>query len=222
MKTLITTLSAAGLILVGAAQAQSPQERIAEMREWRANCNDPDPDFRLAYLEAAIATGDASVARVCISAALASDDADMRDLGLRGALGLADRLTVEFEMPEAYVQGMAGASTDDDRRQLASSYSNYLYYWGRIQGRLTLVKIAHDITDSDSTWIALDEDGRISENHILSAVVRGDRLAVTGQTDIGTAGGMTLDLAVQPDGTMRGTLALGRSGAIFNASAELL
>lgn len=213
---------AAGLAAAGAAEAQSPQERVAELREWRANCNDPDPDFRLAYLEAAVASGDASIARVCIAAALASDDADMKDLGLRGALGFAERLNVNFTMPDAYFRDMDAATTESDRNSVRSDYSTYLYFYERLQGNLTLVKVSYNVNDSSSTWVAIDENGRISEDHPVIAVIRGDRLEVTGETDIGTSGGMTLDMTVQPDGTLTGTLALGRSGARFDASADLL
>ena len=56
MRTVINTLAIIcfGLVFSSSVMSMTPQEKAAAIKEWRANCSDPDPDLRLAYLEAAI------------------------------------------------------------------------------------------------------------------------------------------------------------------------
>ncbi|MDD4702166.1 MAG: hypothetical protein PHI96_08095, partial [Desulfovibrio sp.] len=80
------------------------QDRAGELQTWREQCADPDPDLRLAYLENAIANGDVSVLRICIRLALQSDNADIRNLGLRAAITATPRITFMPTMPKALEQ----------------------------------------------------------------------------------------------------------------------
>ncbi|MEW7009646.1 hypothetical protein [Lentilitoribacter sp. EG35] len=82
-----------------AAFSQSAEERAGELKNWREQCNHPDPDLRLAYLEAALETNDASINRICVRLALKSDNADLRNLGLRAAIASFDQITFEVDMP---------------------------------------------------------------------------------------------------------------------------
>lgn len=79
----LLALAMAGVSMVGttASFAQDAAERAGQLKTWREQCSDPDPDLRLAYIEAAIASGDAAVMRICVRQSLESDDADIRNLG---------------------------------------------------------------------------------------------------------------------------------------------
>ena len=115
------------LLLVAAptAVAQDRVERAQELKQWRADCTDPDPDLRFATLEAAIATEDRAIQRICMKLALDDDDIELRRLALALALASADRLVLEFGPSEEMQAALERAKAK--REDVKSVWSEFGY-----------------------------------------------------------------------------------------------
>ncbi|MCW1751114.1 hypothetical protein [Rhizobium acaciae] len=96
--------------------AQETSNRAGELKTWREQCNDPDPDLRLAYVEQAVATGDVAVQRICVRLALDSDNADIRNLGLRAAFAATSRLSFSVDMPPELEAALKAAGSNEKKQ----------------------------------------------------------------------------------------------------------
>ena len=88
---------------------ENADERAGQLKTWRQQCADPDVDLRSAYIEAAIASKDVVVVRICVRLALESNDADIRNLGLRAAIASISQLTFAVTIPPELAQAYEDA-----------------------------------------------------------------------------------------------------------------
>lgn len=227
MRVVISSLALLGVALApsAAAFAQTPQERVAQIQEWRENCSDPNPDLRLAYIEAALAESDPTLSRICLELALLSDDPNIRDLGLRAALARAERLIFDLEMPAAYQAAIESAENERAREEVEEQWSQRAEFLSRMGSRLILV--AEDVSASQpiTQWAALDENGGRRGEAGVTLTVRAGGVDGTGQVTLLYAGyrphlGVQLDLDVTDDGALAGDL-VWASGEPYQARAEL-
>lgn len=191
--------------LVSSVQAQDVTERAGEIKAWREQCSHPDPDLRLAYLEAALKTKDASIERICVRLALQSDNADIRNLGLRAAIARFDQLSFDVKMPEGLAEAIEEADGDKDRlSQISKWYITNNY--NHIQHGMIFELKKADITSGQSTWHPLGSLADMSENYVGKAVVTGDRIRWTGNTYIDRSQTCTLDVQLSQSGTLEGAM----------------
>lgn len=199
--------------------AQSPQDRAREIAEWRANCNDPDPDLRLAFLEVAVETG-GTPARICTMAALSSDDADMRELGLRSYLAGADRIRFEITMPPEYFRQIEAARDDNQRASIDREWFSEHRLMSFTNSVIVLQDKQVSSTSPNSQWDVVRNDNTIDNRSVATLTLRGDRLAGSGSLANANVG-FNLDVRLSEDGnTLSGTLVMDGSGP-FGVSARL-
>ena len=224
MRVVISGLALLGVALApsAAAFAQTPQERVAQIQEWRENCSDPNPDLRLAYIEAALAESDPTLSRICLELALLSDDPNIRDLGLRAALARAERLIFELEMPAAYQAALESARTDSAREDVKEEWASHAQFMSAMGSRLIL--LAKDVSPSEpiTQWTPLDSDGRPEDSTPITLTVRAGAVEGVGSTRMyrNRLADVHLDLEITDDGALAGGFVHG-AGAPFQVRAEL-
>lgn len=209
----IATWSLALLIGLGSAcLAASPQDRAAKLKEWREKCNDPDPDLRLAQFEAAIATSDVTVMRTCIRQALRSDQSDMRNLGLRAALSMRQRITFQMSLPDVIKQAQAKSGSNQKRdRELRRTYGLTLNPFDSIGGIFTFVRERAEVTEAVSQWSTLGINPDIYSRFKATMSVTGDRVSATGNLYVSGDNNFRMQLRLNNVGELVGTIKLGRS-----------
>jgi hypothetical protein len=211
---LLITIFAASLAAT-ASVAETPQERAAKIKEWRANCSDPDPDLRLAYIEAAIAAANQTVIRTCIKQTLTSDNADVRNLALRAALASSERLTLEFQMPPAYRADLDRAGSDPQKLQRVNSkYAYDLQAVNATNGSLAIVPRDVDLDGQTSTWYVLGSNTGTEERYLAEFSVIGDTISGNGKTVISFNTTFNIQLGLNDQGELIGTGKLANSSAL--------
>lgn len=202
----------AGLLQV--SYAETPQERAAKIKEWRANCDDPDNDLRIAYLESAIAGKDQTVIRTCIKQTITSDNADVRNLALRAALASSERLTIELSMPASYEQDKEKAGDDKTRlRQLNKDYGGSVKALKLTNGILSLTPKAVELGKQKSSWFILGANTNEEDQSIANLSVVGDQLAGNGTANIGYRVKLSLNLKLNDEGELVG------EGKLYNSDS---
>lgn len=197
------TVLAVGLIQ--GSYAETPQERAAKIKEWRANCDDPDSDLRIAYLEAAIAGKDQTIIRTCIKQTITSDNADVRNLALRAALASSERLTIEFSMPEAYEKDKEAAGDDSKRmRQLKKDYNGSLKALELTNGILSITPKSVEMDKQKSSWFILGANTNEEDQLVANLSVVGDQVTGNGQANIGYLVKLSLNLTLNDAGELVG------------------
>ncbi|CUH81416.1 hypothetical protein [Tropicibacter naphthalenivorans] len=190
------------------ALAQEVTERAGEIKAWREQCSHPDPDLRLAYLEAALKTNDTSIERICVRLALQSDNADIRNLGLRAAIAQFDQLTFDVDKPEALVEKIADAEGDEDQLRTISGW-NVTKTYNYIQNGMVFEIKKADVTNGQSVWYPLGSMSSASDKYLGKAVVVGDRIRWTGRTWFFSDTTCTLDVQMTAGGALDGAMQCG-------------
>lgn len=191
--------------LVSSVQAQDATERAGEIKAWREQCSHPDPDLRLAYLEAALKTKDASIERICVRLALQSDNADIRNLGLRAAIARFDQLSFDVKMPERLAEAIEEADGDKDRLAEISKWYITKDY-NHIQHGMVFELKKADVTSGQSTWYPLGSMSNAIDRYVGKAVVTGDRIRWTGYTNLYEQRTCTVDVQLTQSGTLQGAI----------------
>lgn len=195
-------------------------ERAGEIKAWRDQCNSPDPDLRLAYLEAALKKNDASIERICIRSALQSDNADIRNLGLRAAVASLDEITFDVKMPAKLAAALEEAEDDEDRqREISDWYISQDYF--KIQNGLVFEVTKADVTKGQSVWFALGGRSSAHKNYQAKAIIVGDRIRWHGDMHLARDWVCTLDVGLTDAGTLEGEVQCDRHWP-FPISAPLL
>lgn len=178
-RVLLAVLVAATGYSAQPAMAQDAMARAGQLKVWREQCADPDIDLRTAYIEEAIATGDTSIIRICVRQALQSDDADIRNLGLRAALGSAKTVTFIPEMSPEYAKALKQAGTDEKKlAEIADWYADRI--WKVINTGLTFEVDKADLLGGTAEWFGMVNRGERSDNYRGMATIVGSRVNWTG------------------------------------------
>lgn len=195
-------------------------ERAGEIKAWRDQCNSPDPDLRLAYLEAALETNDASIQRICIRLALQSDNADLRNLGLRAAIAGLDEITFDVEIPANLATAYEEAEDDQDR--LADISGWYIAQdYSKIQNGLVFEIKKADVSKGQSEWSALGGRSTAHKDYQAKAIIVGDRIRWHGKMYLARDWVCTLDVGLNNGGVLEGEVQCDRHWP-FPISASLL
>lgn len=167
-------------LLIIAAAAASPADRVEELKQWKAKCSDADVDVRMAYVEAAIASEDATVARVCTRLAIENDNADVRNLGLRAAIALTDQVTFAVSPPAAYAAALEAAGDDESAVDaVKDEFKQSTRYWTTLRGGIPFTVKKSSVADPTSQWFATVGNGR--EDAAQGAAVVGDTVSWSGR-----------------------------------------
>lgn len=208
MRTAINTLVIIcfGLVFSSFVMAMTPQEKAAAIKEWRANCNDPDPDLRLAYLEAAIETKNQTIARVCIKQGLTSDNADTRNLALRAALASSERLTIQFSMPAAYHAELEKAGSDTNKQfKLNAKYGSDTQAMNLNNGLLAIEPKEVDLHSQISSWYVLGTNTGTDDQYTAQFSVVGDTFSGNGGAIVSLVTKFNLSLSLNEEGELIGS-----------------
>lgn len=166
--------------------------RAGEIKTWREQCNDPDYDLRLAYLEQALKSKDVTIERICIKAALESDNAEIKNLGLRAAVSATDKIYFSANLPEIIEKEISVAGDNEDKiRKVKDSYEFRDYQWIK-QGFIFYIQSA-SISKGDSEWYPLVKNSKPYDKTTKANVI-GDKIKWSGEMDFD--GGRTCDLNV--------------------------
>lgn len=207
------------LMAATSASAQTAADRAGELKVWREQCSDPDPDLRLAYIEAAIGTKDTAIIRICARQSLESDDADTRNLGLRSALASMDQIRFEVEMPERLANALAEAG--DNESKLAEIGRWYIRQdWQGLQGGLVFEIDKADMIKGSSVWFPVVNRSARHDNYTGKASIIGDTVTWVGAANLATTS-CTLTATLVSGPALQGEL-LCVQGEPFPVTAKLL
>ena len=209
------------LLIQFPAFAQTANDRAGDIKLWRQQCNDSDPDLRTAYIEEAIETKGVTIKRICIRQALESTDDDVRNLGLRAAIAMINELTFKVEMSEGLQQALKDAENDDEKyAAVQKSYPMLIY--NSIKNGITFQIDNASISDGRSVWLPYGKLSATSEKYSGITTVIGDELAWAGSANVGYGNGYKCQLAATlgNEPQLEGTLQCG--DWIFPVAAKLL
>ncbi len=215
----LAVMAVAAVLAVAPAMAQDAIERAGELKAWREQCNDPDTDLRTAYLEAAIETGDVAVIRICVRQSLMSDDADIRNLGLRAALASVDQLLFEVTMPEEVAAAFKKAGKDEKQLNEISDWF-MVRDWNSLRAGFGVEVEGAEVATGTSTWYPLANRAEMSNNYKGKAAVIGDQVNWTGSMALANTD-CSMNLKLSDTGTLDGVLRCSRN-VPFPVSASLM
>ena len=200
---------------------QDRAERAQELKQWRADCTDPDADLRFATLEAAVATDDRAIRRICMKSALDDDDIEVRRLALALALASAERLVLEFGPSEEMQSALAKAgSKREDVKAVWSDYGYTAAVLANSEGVLVLAPSDVDAPGPVTRWLVIGPNGKAHESYDLTLTQVGSRLDGNGQVLSGAAYTVTVRLELATGGQLVGIIAA-HGGEPFPASISL-
>lgn len=205
-----------------AEDASNVQARAGALQTWREQCADPDPDMRLAYLESAIASNDTSIQRICIRLALQSDNADIRNLGLRAALVSVPQITFVTTMPRSFENDLKHAAGDDKKLSNIKNSQGYRLYEG-VRGGLIMCSEKVEFERNNFIWNSLASNSEVRSDFTGKAVIIGSRINWTGRVFgiAGTGYNCTINVGVTSDAKLKGVLDC-RDAAPIDIIADLL
>jgi len=131
-KVSAAVMFALNLTLQGTALAQNANDRAGDIKLWRDQCNDSDPDLRTAYVEEAIATKGTTIKRICVRLAMESSDDDVRNLGLRAAIAMLKEISFKVEIQPELQQYISDAGDDKKKLEPTSIVGDEINWVGNI------------------------------------------------------------------------------------------
>lgn len=214
-----TLAALAAIALVQPVAAQVATDRAGEIKTWRDQCADPDIDLRTAYIEQAIATSDTAIIRVCLRQALESDDADIRNLGLRAALASISQITFEVTMPPELEKAYAEAKSNDKKVADIDRYLVSTNYRVIKQGLIFVIDGA-DVSAGTSKWYPLAGFDAINDIYTGTTQIIGDKLNWVGKAYLQDSP-CTLSVRLTSGAQLGGLFQCGQEWA-FPVTAQLL
>ncbi|MCJ2164676.1 MULTISPECIES: hypothetical protein [unclassified Pseudodesulfovibrio] len=218
------------LLLILAAVVLSPlevkagtaQERAGELVQWRENCNDPDPDLRLAYIENAISSGDVSIQRICIRCAVESDNADIKNLGLRAAIASLKQITFTVELPvEMQAKLQRAGDNKDEIQSVIDKNRNEFSGYNTIKNGLSFIITEATVPSSQSIWFSLAKQSSKNDDFKGTATITGDRINWVGRSSIDrNSYESSISLKLEAGGVLKGTYQPS-SGPVYPITAKL-
>lgn len=157
------------------ALAEGVRERVDEIKLWREQCNDPDLDLRMAYVEAAVKSEDVIIQRICVRQALESDNADIRNLGLRAAISSLKQISFQVSIPTAVKEAYENAA-DDQRKLRDLDKQKPLALYEFLKPNLVFEIKDVQITRGASSWYSLAGLTSSHPNHKGDTVIIGESL----------------------------------------------
>ncbi|NEK17161.1 hypothetical protein [Rhizobium leguminosarum] len=204
---------------LGLGFAQDATNRAGELKSWREQCNDPDPDLRLAYIEKAIDGGDVSVKRICIRLALESDNADIRNLGLRAAISSVPSVSFAVQIPGELEAATKAAG--DDEKKLAEIARWYVSQdFTRLRNGLVFEIDGAAVSNGESVWYPLAGLSQRNDKYRGKTTVVGSELNWTGRASLAQPE-CSLNAKLLSDNTLSGTFQCGVEPS-FPVTAKLL
>ncbi|UIK04107.1 hypothetical protein [Neorhizobium galegae] len=201
------------------ALAQDAQDRAGELKAWREQCNDPDPDLRLAYVEKAVAGGDAAIQRICTRLALDSDNADIRNLGLRTAVATLPQIRFSVEIPPQLTAAIKAASGNEKKMaELERSY--IMRSWQLMQNGLIFEIDGAEPGTSNSVWYPMVGLNDRNNNYKGKTTIVGSRLTWLGRANL-PQGECSLNIQLKAGSELAGTFQCADAWP-FAVSAKLL
>lgn len=201
------------------AMAQTAADRAGELKVWREQCSDPDPDLRLAYVEAALDTKDTSIIRICARQSLESDNADIRNLGLRAAIASMDRILFEVQIPKVLAEAYEDAGDDNDK---LSAINNWFIArdWQTMRNGLAFDISKADVEKGTSVWSPLAGLSEASDRRNGRLTITGDRVSWVGSANLSYSE-CNLNATLVAGPALEGEWLCARVGP-FKVSAKLL
>ena len=203
LKALVVSLT--GLVLATPLAAQTVQERAGELKVWREQCSHPDPDLRLAYLEAAIETDDASIERICVRIALQSDNADVRNLGLRAAIASTNQLTFDVTMPPPLKAELERAQDNQDRLNEISGW-RIMQDYRTIQTGLVFAIRDASVNEGQSNWYPFGGNSTARDNYKGKATIVGGEIRWRGNMRLSRDWACNVDVELNNAATLDGVV----------------
>jgi hypothetical protein len=186
------------------AAAQARRDQLAKIPELLA---DPDPNARLANLEAIMATNDATMIPLALRLAFQSDDANLRSLAMRAYIANLKEVTFDILLPAQVASQWEAALNDPhktDELFRAYGYMRFLVGTGfKVHLKFTRYNSAEPTGEV-----------QVSGGQPAPFTISSDRLSV--KADVRDVSQCYLDFRPSNDMTLRGTMACeSRSGAHF-------
>lgn len=194
--------------------------RAGELQTWREQCNDPDPDLRLAYIETAIRSEDVPIQRICIRQALESDNADIRNLGLRAAMVSVKRITFSLEMPNKLIAAYKAAG-GDERKQKDVEDSQTGWLFKQLGENLSFVISKASLNEGQSVWSSLGSKSVADDYYSGTAIITGTKISWKGLIVNSSNYVCSVDVSLKTNGKLSGILNCPRVEPI-SISADLL
>ncbi|TYC53438.1 hypothetical protein FMN50_15140 [Rhodobacterales bacterium] len=189
-----------------ALAAGSAAERAADLKTWRAQCSDMDPDLQMGYLEAAIENGDQSILRVCLRQALNSDSEDTRNLALRAAVAATGRIIFETKIPPELEKAYEEAGKDKAKKaKIDGYYITHLY--SLIRNGLSFAIKDAEMGSRRSTWASIVRNTEPADGYDGQATIIGSSINWTGLIDAGRQWRCDLHVELADGARLDGTFA---------------
>jgi len=168
---------------ISTAAAQARRDQLAKIPELLA---DPDPNMRIANMEAILATNDSTMIQVALRLAFQSDDVNLRSLAMRAYIASAKELTFDILVPDNIKSQYDAVQFDSRSKDQFFSTYRYMQKLEQLGFRDHLVFQRYSRTDSTGTLV----DAR-RQNDPAVFTISGDRLSV--RVMEGWAGYCTVD-----------------------------
>ena len=182
-KVSAAVMFALNLTLQGTALAQNANDRAGDIKLWRDQCNDSDPDLRTAYVEEAIATKGTTIKRICVRLAMESSDDDVRNLGLRAAIAMLKEISFKVEIQPELQQYISDAG--DDKKKLEEINNTYnMRMYQIIKNGLTFGITEATVATDRSTWFPYGSLATPSDNYQGPTSIVGDEINWVGNINL--------------------------------------
>ena len=183
---------------------QSVAERAASLKEWRTQCGDPDPDLQVAYVEAALATKDVAIQRICLRQTLQSDHANVVNLGLRAAIASMSQISLAVKIPVKLQAAITEADEDEDKLNNIGRWDIYRLY-SIVQSGLIFTVSKASINSNVLTLQPLVDLTKPEKDYSGVATIIGTKLAWQGRTRIAHNNrSCRLSMSIVGDGQLQG------------------
>lgn len=186
-------LWSAAMISPGSAQLVRRDE-LAKVQE---ALGDPDPMQRLANMEAIVKRGDPLQNQVAIRTAFASDDPDLRGLGMQALFASVGEITFEITLPADAQREYDTSRADERKPRRSRAEDRYVGHLQRGSFRLHLVLDRYVFPQGTGTVAE-------SSHRPASFVIKGSRFSSLLQTQYGRC---YVDFAPTTKPALDGTLA---------------
>lgn len=204
------------------SNAKTAEERAGELVKWREQCNDPDPDLRLAYIESAIASGDELIQRTCTRLAVESDNTDIKNLGLRAVIASRKQITFTVELPKDIQNALNKAGNNKDEiNKITKENMDIFKGYNSIRNGLTFIISESDLHSAQSVWHSLAMLSSKDDNYKGTTTITGNRLIWSGRSLIDSQDQTgSLALTLEPGGILTGFYQP-KYGPLYPISAKL-
>jgi hypothetical protein len=192
-----------GVFAQATKKAPSQEARRAELAQVQELLADPDPNLRLANMEAIVNSHDTTKLQLALRIVFHSDDPNMRALGVRAYIASLNDITFDVQFPAAVQHQYEEAQGDEDR--MNALIKQHPYVGGFISSglRLRLIFSKYDMTKNT---------GVLADAKVVSVpgafTVSGDRVTGSFTSALNTLGiaPCSVDFRPTTEASLRGSL----------------